>query len=222
MPPRPAPNHASDDASAGTERAPPVSAAMILTRSSRRRPAARARCRRSRLARLARRRPRRHRDGPGRGPLRRALDRHVRRVMIALGLAISASAARLGQTWQLYHRPRAVHRPDRQCRPQCAALCLCQPLVRQAARLGAGADLERAIHRGRALAADLRAGDRRLWLAADHDHVRPVPGRRSSSRSRSIFLSARPKSCRRRSPRAPARAKARPCSAGRPTWCSAC
>ena len=52
--------------------------------------------------------------------------------------------------------------------PERAALCLCQPLVRPAARLGARADRERAIHLGRALAADLRARDRELRLA-QHD-----------------------------------------------------
>ena len=112
------------------------------------------------------------------------------------------------------YRPRAVHRPDRQCRPQRAALCLCQPLVRQAARLGAGPDRERPIHRGRALAADLRARDRELWLAQHHARVRPVSGGRSSCRSRLSSSSIRPKS--RLPPSTATRgSKARPCSAGR-------
>ena len=65
-------------------------------------------------ARLVRQRPRRHRDGLARGPLRRALDRDVRqRDDRDRACDLVVRAADSGGN-ALYHRPWPVHRPARQ------------------------------------------------------------------------------------------------------------
>ena len=100
-------------------------------------------------------------------------------------------------------RPRPVHRPDRARRHQCAALHLCQPLVRPPARLGAGADLERQLSRRRGVAAGVRARHRRTSAGA-----RPCCGTRSLEiavivpLARSIFARRR-RSSTPSQPRAP-------------------
>ena len=76
-------------------------------------------------------------------------------------------------------RPWTVHRHGRDRRHQCAAIRLCQPLVRPPARLGAGADFERHLSRRHDLAADLRGRHRRIRLAEFDAAVRARrdPGR---------------------------------------------
>ncbi len=141
-------------------------------------------------------------------------------VMIAIGFAISSFGEPwFGQTWSLLYRPRPVHRPDRQCRPQCAGLCLRQPLVRQAARLGVGPDRERPIHRGRAVAAVFRARNRHLWLAHHDDRVRPVSGGDHPS-ARGGLPQASARSGAASGPRSPMDRRPQPYSAGRPISCS--
>ena len=94
-------------------------------------------------------------------------------VMICIGLFISTG----GRAVAALCRARPVHGPAGQCRAQCAALRLCQPLVRPAARLGAGVDFERRLPRRLRLADHLRARHRQLRLALDHDRLRGVSGR---------------------------------------------
>ena len=129
-------------------------------------------------------------------------------LMIGLGLVDLDPRAALAAV----DRPRAVHRPDRARRHQCADVHLCQPLVRPPARLGAGADFERQLSRRRHVAADVRARHRQLRLAR-----RPCCGTRcskssSSCRSRLIFFRTPPEVIHPRSRRGGAgasRARAR-------------
>ena len=70
-------------------------------------------------------------------------------LMIGAGLLLSGARQHLVAAG----RPRAVRRPARQRRPLSPAAGLRQPLVRQAPRHRAGADLVRPVHRRRHLAA---------------------------------------------------------------------
>src|SRR6185312_8072259 len=74
------------------------------------------------------------------------------------GIVMARIAERVGVRWTVMTGALMIG----------AGLCLCQPLVRPAARHGAGADLERAVRRRRAVAVDLRARHRPLRLAAHH------------------------------------------------------
>ena len=167
------------------------------------------------FARLARLRRRRHPDGPDRRPRGHALDGDGRRAddrARAFDLDLRTALAAVD-------RARAVHRPARDRRHQCAALHLCQPLVRPPARLGAGADLQRHLSRRRAVAADLRACHRRDGLARHHAVVRA--GRSGGDRAarRHLFSSsARGDRAGDGGERQASTSGA--CSAGRPIWCS--
>ena len=169
------------------------------------------------LARLARELRRRRDDGTARGTLRRARDSDLRR-RVGLHRALHLDPRR---SLAALCRPRPVRRPARQRRPQRAALCLCQPLVRSPPRLRARAVVERALSRRNDLAADLRARHRQFRLAQ-----RPCWSMACSSPSWS-FRWPRCSCGRRRScasaPAQPAtQAKRRRCSAGHRTWCSRC
>ena len=94
-------------------------------------------------------------------------------VMIALGLVLSRSARRGSSI-----SATACSWAAGQCRPQRAAVRLCQPLVRPPPRLRARADLERRLSRGLHLADHLRALDRILRLALDHDRLCRAAARR--------------------------------------------
>ena len=84
----------------------------------------------------------------------------------ALMIAVGLCAVDVGSALAALYRPWPVHRPDRHRRHQCAVLCLCQPLVRSPARLGAGIDFERQLSGRRDLAVDLRTRDLLTRLAA--------------------------------------------------------
>ena len=140
-------------------------------------------------ARLARLRHRRHHHGPDRGSRRHALDRDVRRAdgrARAVDLDLRPALAAVDWT-------RPVHRPGRLGRHQCAALHLCQSLVRPSARLGAGADLERLLSRRRDVAADLRARHRHRRLARDHAVVRAVGSAGGRAARRRSISAIRPR-----------------------------
>ncbi len=135
---------------------------------------------------LARLRRRRHHDGAHRRPRRHALDRDLR-------LADDRPRPRdldLGPALAAVDRPRLVHRPVRARRHQCAALHLCQPLVRPQARLGAGADLERQLSRRRHVAAGVRARHRQFRLAAGDAVVRGRRDRHHRSAGADLFPSS--------------------------------
>ena len=94
-------------------------------------------------------------------------------VSVALGLAISSfGQGILGEVPALYVGHGLFIGPPRYRGPERAALCVRQPLVRPPPRFGARADLERPVHRRRALAADLRTLDRELRLARNDADVR--------------------------------------------------
>ena len=168
------------------------------------------------LTRLVRLGGRRHSDGPHRRPFRHPLDRDLRR---RDDLHRAADLDRWRAVAALC-RPRPVHGLAGQRRPQRAALCLCQPLVRPAPRFGARPDLERRLSRGLRVADDLRARHRQLRLALDHDRLRRVPGRADRA-ARSVFPPPAAQSCRTRDAERRRGGETERCSAGRRTSCSA-
>ena len=111
-------------------------------------------------------------------------------VMIAIGPFHFVT----GRAVAALRRPRPVHGPARQRRIECAAVRLCQPVVRPAPRLGARADLQRRLSRRLRLADHLRALDRVFRLALDHDRICDPAACRSSCRWRSSFCVRRPRS----------------------------
>ncbi len=117
-----------------------------------------------RRADVDRGRGRRHPDGPRRRTGRRPLDGDFR-CRDDCGRARGLHA---GSVLAALYRARSVHRLVRHRRHQCAVVCLCQPLVRPPARLGAGADFERIVSRRRDLAADIRPRHRLCRVAAHH------------------------------------------------------
>jgi hypothetical protein len=112
--------------------------------------------------------------------------------------------------------PWPVHRLSRQWRHQCAALRLCEPLVRSPPRLGAHLDLQRRLRSRRGVAADLRTGHCGLWLAADHVGLRPRRNGCHRAVGRNVlasatgFLACPDRSIRRSKTRTGARLAAQP------------